>query len=477
MTVRAEEAIPNSKLRSLRLERAWSLQDVADGLARIAREESRHIAISADTVGRWERGNIRRPDPSNIRLLATLFGVTPAEVGYGAGEDTGTNVPPHASTDVEASQASWLAVRKVLKERRGELRQRALNLYRADQRLGSTGLLAPAAWRPATPLPLSAIRLRWDDSVKPLVTGREEESRPLRPLQAPTRRYERYHKAIRDLDRPRLYENRLCYRLVAADLTAAEPTMTFGNMCYFDMIDVGEAAAHELALNMLSIHGRGPARWEHLPFRRMVRDPFEVGAYPLLLSISTLTIRHSRSGSSFLLLERDAKKVAIAGGMLSVLPTGVFQPASILPVEESPDFDLWRNMMREYSEEFLGNPEHDGNGPPVDYENEEPFRSLDHAYRNGRIRIHCLGIGVDSLNLVSDVLTVAVYEADVFDALFRDRVSDNDEGSVSNGGDTHFYDFDEATVARLLRSAPLASSGAACLDLAWQHRADILGMD
>jgi hypothetical protein len=47
------------------------------------------------------------------------------------------------------------------------------------------------------------------------------------------------------------------------------------------------------------------------------------------------------------------ENVAIAGGMLSVMPTGVFQPASITPTHNSADFDLWRNMMREYSEEFL----------------------------------------------------------------------------------------------------------------------------
>jgi len=81
-------------------------------------------------------------------------------------------------------------------------------------------------------------------------------------------------------------------------------------------------------------------------------------------AISTLTIRRSRAGSTFLLLRRGTGKVAIAGGMLSVMPTGGFQPASILPTHDTPDFDMWHNMMREYSEEFLGNPEHDGDGDP-----------------------------------------------------------------------------------------------------------------
>jgi hypothetical protein len=54
---------------------------------------------------------------------------------------------------------------------------------------------------------------------------------------------------MRDLDRPRLFDNRVCYRLLGAEpMPAGEAaTLTFGHMRYFDMIDVGEALAHELA--------------------------------------------------------------------------------------------------------------------------------------------------------------------------------------------------------------------------------------
>jgi hypothetical protein len=101
--------------------------------------------------------------------------------------------------------------------------------------------------------------------------------------------------------------------------------------------------------------------------------------------------------------------------MLSVIPTGVFQPASITPTHDATDFSMWHNMMREYSEEFLGNPEHDGDGDPIDYVRQEPFRSLDAARNAGKVRIKCLGAGLDALNFVSDVLTVAVFDAEVFD--------------------------------------------------------------
>jgi hypothetical protein len=245
--------------------------------------------------------------------------------------------------------------------------------------------------------------------------------------------------------------------------------LTLGNMSYFDMIDVGEALAHELGLMAVDEQGNiipEQVSWEHLPFRRLARDPFALASYPLMLSVSTLTIRRSKSGTTFLLLRRNPAKVAIAGGMLSVFPTGVFQPASVMAAPNSPDFNLWRNVMREYSEEYLGNPEHDGDGPPVDYDNEEPFKTLNHGLGSGRLNVFCLGIGIDALNYVGDVFTVAVFDADFFDQIFGNMVEENEEGSVER----EVFNFDAATVDRLLTNEPFAPSGAACLQLAWQHR-------
>jgi hypothetical protein len=126
--------------------------------------------------------------------------------------------------------------------------------------------------------------------------------------------------------------------------------------------------------------------------------------------------------------------------------------------------------MREYSEEFLGNPEHDGDGPPIGYEAEEPFRTLDAARQAGRIRVFALGVGVDALNYVGDVLTVAVFDADIFDGIFGEMVNENEEGEV----DTEEFVFDGPTIRRLLASGKMAPSGAACLHLAWEHRDIIL---
>jgi hypothetical protein len=130
--------------------------------------------------------------------------------------------------------------------------------------------------------------------------------------------------------------------------------------------------------------------------------------------------------------------------------------------------------MREYGEEYLGNPEQDSDGPPIDYHNAEPFRSLDAARRAGKNRVSCLGVGIDALNYVGDIFTVAVFDADIFDEIFHRMVEHNDEGDFVIGQDRQEYAFDQPTIEHLTSSQPIAPSGAACLHIAWEHRKTIL---
>jgi transcriptional regulator with XRE-family HTH domain len=326
-----------------------------------------------------------------------------------------------------AANVDWLRTRRMLNRHRSTLTDLVSRIYPPSVRLAGTGVLMPESWRLRMPVDLCSVELAWQQAPVPAVNGHHAETRPLLPPAPSNRQYTKYHRAMRDLDRPRLFENRPCYRLLGVDpVDPVDPgrsgsrgprpgpalRLRLGDMCYFDMIDVGEALAHEVAFATVDARGEiseEHAVWEALPFRRLVSDPFDLSAYPLMLSVSTLTIRRSRAGATFLLLRRDPASVAIAGGMLSVFPTGVFQPASVRPTQSPPDFDLWRNVMREYSEEYLGNPEHDGEGDVV-------------------------------------------------------RPADGREG----------LSFDGATVERLLTGETVAPSGAACLQLAWQHRAQLL---
>lgn len=375
---------------------------------------------------------------------------------------------------VETDQQEWRDTRKALNSNRFALADVAQRLYESPLRLGTTGLLTNPGWLPSEPVDIDAIKLQHHASVAaPTITGQERQSSGVRPLATLAARYPRYSNAIRDLDHPRLFENRIGYRLVDLAFDGDGGRMDFGITTYFEVMDTYEAAAHETAAAHLKADGDVAApSWRRLPFRRLIGNPFDLAQRPVMPSIDTLTIRKSATGSpSIVLHRRDAANVSVAGGLLHVMPAGMFQPSSIVPEAQRADFDLWRNIMREYIEEFLGHAEHGGDGAPIDYDTAEPFRTLNAARRDGRIRVYCLGVAVDALTLAVEILTVAVYDDDVYDEVFAEMVDRNDEGTV-----TRTVPFEEHTVNRLLArdKYPVAPAAAGCLQLAWDQRKLIL---
>ncbi|MGH3802384.1 MAG: helix-turn-helix domain-containing protein, partial [Pseudonocardiaceae bacterium] len=171
---------------------------------------------------------------------------------------------------------------------------------------------------------------------------------------------------------------------------------------------------------------------------------------------------------------RDPAKVATGGGSYGVIPTGEFQPSSAAPWDRQNDFDLWRNMVREYSEELLGQPEHDNTRTgPINYVQWPLYQQLQAARTEGSLSAFVLGIGVDALTLSTNILTAVVVDDDVFTEVFGSAVRYNEEGEiVTIGGGTPIegIPFTEAAVRRMLESEPIAETGAACLALAWTHR-------
>jgi hypothetical protein len=135
----------------------------------------------------------------------------------GLADKLAENLQSREGTDVRIvnSQHEWLRTRRLLNQHRSELTRLATSLYPSPVRLDRTGILMPSDWRPEIPVDLDLIDLTLrDDSPRPSVTGRHEETRPVRPLLSPGKYYESYHRAMRDLDSPRLFENRVCYRLL-----------------------------------------------------------------------------------------------------------------------------------------------------------------------------------------------------------------------------------------------------------------------
>ena len=291
-------------------------------------------------------------------------------------------------------------------------------------------------------------------------------------------RYDRYSRALRDLARPRLFDNRVSYRLLDLAWAGSRGTLGFHYTSYFGVLDVCEASAHEFAQAWLAAGNKRPS-FADLPFRRSIVDPFDLSARPVLPGIATLTIRRDPiEGHRIYLHHRDAKAVASGGGMYHVIPAGEFQPTALAPAHQANDFSLWRNIQREYSEEFLGNSEHDGNSiDPIVYDTDEPFASFERARQAGDLRVFACAMVLEPLTLGAALVTVAVIEAPVFDALFSGMVAVNEEGaavSTEAGRPTVGIPFTAAARERL-RTEPLAPIARACIELAWRYRHQLLG--
>lgn len=389
-----------------------------------------------------------------------------------------TQAAPAGQAGSQSSRDAWMRTRRYLNASRHRLTRLARRDFPDDWFVAGTDFLARPGWITGRPIPLGQVRLHWSPGPAPATfDGAAPELAAVRPLRDDQRPYPRYCDAVADLARPSLFENRACYRLL--DVSPG-PELTFGRGRYFDLIDTCEAAAHEFAAAHQRPGSPAPADGR-LPFRRALGDPTDLRRRPVLSAVSTLTIRRDRARGTaeFLLHWRDPAKVASGGNLYQVMPVGMFQPSHDAPWNEAHDFDLWRAIVRELSEELLGTTEDYGSGErPIDYGAWEFSRGLDRAREQGGLRVWWLGLGMDPLTFVVDMLTVAVFEAEVFDATFGRLVTANAEGhrvEFKDGtGQAAGFPLRADQIQRLTGHEPLQVAGAALLRLAWRHRATLL---
>ncbi|QKW38589.1 transcriptional regulator [Actinomadura sp. NAK00032] len=331
----------------------------------------------------------------------------------------------------------WGEQRGSLDAARARFGKVASSLYPDVPRVADTALLCSDGWVPDMPVPLGDVRLEWEARPEPPAVADPSDGLPAG--------FRTYAEAMAALAPPKVFEDRPSYRLLDVRL----PTLRFGPARYFDGVNVGESVAHELAAGT---DAGADAGTDGLPLRTRIGDPCDLTRRPALCAITTLTVTTS---NAYVLHWRDPAKVAHAGGLHQVMPVGVFQPLR----DEAPD--LWKCMVREYSEELLGTAEDYGDGF---VQEEWPFhRAMTAARDAGRLRPYFLGLGVDPLTFALDLLTVVVIDAGLFGDLFGGLVGVNDEGTVS------MAPFD-GTAPRAMQPA-----GAAALALARRHR-EALGL-
>ncbi|MGF7238623.1 MAG: transcriptional regulator [Frankia sp.] len=391
-----------------------------------------------------------------------------------------------ASNGGSAERRAWIAVRRHLIANRHDLTRMAARLYPSVPAVAGTRLLARPGWILNRPRPLDDVALIWEpDPLPPVVDGTGPASLPLRPRAAAGGRFASYADVLGALDRPAMFDDRTCYRLLdVLPGIGVAPRLVFGAGHYFDGINTGEALAHEFAAATMpgppsSVGTKPPPESEpalppmrSLELRRRIGDPCDAGRRAMLPAISVLTVRHDRrTGDARMLLHwRDPARVAANNGLFQVVPVGVFQPSAEGRWNLLSDFDVERSIVREMSEELLGVSEDHGTArAALDYETWPFYRDWREARARDGLTLSWLGLGVDPLTLSTDLLAVAVFDAEVFDQMFPRLVHHNQEGEVVGAA------FTAANVLRYSTVEPMQPAGAALLRLAWKHRGELLG--
>ena len=372
---------------------------------------------------------------------------------------------------ITSSEEQWLRVSAYLHRNRYSLAVAAAGEYPASARVAGTPLLAAPAWRLPAPIPLDSIRLQFRQRAAPPAVPDVARFAPYAlPERADGSRYRCYSDVIAALAAPAVFENRSIYRLLSAGLAGAcgqaggDPHLAFTMGRYFDAVDAGGPAGHEYAAARLGLIDR-------CAYRDAFGDPTDLAVRSSAVATSALTLRYDRAAgtATFPMHLRDAALVGHAGGLYQVIPVGIFQPSGEAPWNGARDFDLWRGLLREYAEEFLGAAEDYGSeAAPIDYGAWPLAKAMTDGLGDGSVRAYCLGLGTDPLTFAMDLLAVVVIDAPLYDDLFAGMVTDNAEGTVISP-----RPFDEPTIADLTANTPLQAAAAAVLTLAFEHR-DVL---
>ena len=164
------------------------------------------LGFDQSYVSKVESGRRAIHDISTLRHIARNLGLAPEDVGLTPGAMIDRRREPvrdAAAEQAAASQRSWRLTRDHLNQHRIQLARAAARLYPETHRLAG-GLLARPGWIWNTPVDIGDVRLSWEDNApEPVITGAEPEAEPCRPLLGNGRdqaRYQRYTRAMRDLD-------------------------------------------------------------------------------------------------------------------------------------------------------------------------------------------------------------------------------------------------------------------------------------
>jgi hypothetical protein len=187
---------------------------------------------------------------------------------------------------------------------------------------------------------------------------------------------------------------------------------------YFDMIDTCDALEWEILRAAPSLKSSTERAYKlfdnRLPFRKAlhgsVANPVRDGACrSVAISLNAL-IAFYRNDSVYLMLRKRSEQVAVHAGLIHVVPSFMFQPASSAITQE---YSLLHSIYREYLEELFDRPDPKPDETDPDYFFGDPhFKELQGMLESGQTEWYFTGVAVNLLNLRPDICTVLLIKDD-----------------------------------------------------------------
>lgn len=405
----------------------------------------------------------------NIAVVLTSIGVL---LGLFAFPVTLANLRRGSS---DRAAAEFRRVREHIRLQQPRLHSLALAAMDESWQVGDLPMITRPDWIFDVPMPLSSIDLTWCEADQFLDRSTEALDfvrKKLLPRRPDGSKFPTYSDALAEISSMAHLYNGWVYRPIGIEVVDGACRLAFTEGHYFDHLNATEVLAYEAGVADMA----GEQTIRNGAYRRFLRDPFDLARHASSLGVVTLTVRVGTSGCGFYMHQRDGQSVIAGSEVTHVIPAGEFAPADVGLESRQSDFNIWNTVVREFAEEFLDVEEAYGRGGrPIDYDADPPFDKIAAGYRDGTIRPHVVGIGLDCLTWKPELLLVCPIDAEVFDEIFGGMRTKGREGTILVGPHGNGIPFNEQSIARYADSSSTRGAARACLRLAWQHRR-VLGL-
>ena len=421
-----------------------------------------------------------------------------------------TYLPQHRNRKIKQTKNEFLEIRAYLKREQVRLTKLTFDYYKEKFKnqffsvsceIGNetfeASMLTLPLWIPSVAIPLENVKVSkdqsWANDMKMIsnkldlehfevYSGLENNLKSLEylwPMTDNRSKILNYSDAVTRYDKPNLWWDSAGYRMTNIKV-GEQFELVFRIGRYFALFDTLEALAFESAKADFSaqILRKNQINFESLKGRRIAGDPINLDQRCSYLGVATITLFGRDGDYRFVMHQRDMRKVAVAEGLVTVVPAGEFEPSADSDTMIDKDFDIWKNIMREFNEELI-NPTEGSEQIKyqIDWEKDSPFKELNQLRNEGNIQVFFLGFIISPLNLKPIMMTTIVFSSGTFDKIVPVRKEKNEEGNLlwivkQQGYEGH--KFDENGVKFFLSNPNLAPDHRACLIAAWNNRDKII---